>query len=255
MKTARSDEFLTREGRIRAATNLKAAGVDAVVVIGGDGSFRGAAVLQEEHGIRVVGCPGTIDNDLYGTEYTIGYDSAVNTAMRAIDNIRDTAESHNRMFFVEVMGRDAGFIALRTGIASGAEAVLVPESTTYIDQLIAKLEEGRKKKKSSAIIIVAEGDDEGGALSVARKVGERFARWETKVTVLGHVQRGGSPSAFDRILASRMGSCAVTALLAGKSDIMIGLDHGEMVNVPFSNAVKHNNQLNPQLVELVELLA
>lgn len=255
LKTARSEEFRTIEGRAKAAENLKKAGVEGLVVIGGDGSFRGAAALHSEHGIRVVGCPGTIDNDLFGTDYTIGYDTAVNTAVHAIDQIRDTADSHNRLFFVEVMGRDAGFIALRTGIASGAEAVLVPETTTYIGELIGKLEKGLKMQKSSAIIIVAEGDDEGGALEVARKVNEKFDGWETKVTVLGHIQRGGSPTAFDRILASRMGNAAVMALLKGSTDVMIGQRNGQMVEVPFAQAVKHHDALNPHLLELVEILS
>lgn len=255
LKTARSQDFRTVEGRATAAANLKAQGVEGLVVIGGDGSFRGAAALHAEHGIKVVGCPGTIDNDLYGTDYTIGYDTAVNTAVQAIDQIRDTADSHNRLFFVEVMGRDAGFIALRTGLASGAEAVLVPETTTYIDKLIDHLERGLKMKKSSAIIIVAEGDDEGGALDVARKVKEKFNGYETKVTVLGHIQRGGAPTAFDRILASRMGNHAVNALLKGSTDVMIGIHNNEMVEVPFGQAVKHHETLNPHLLELVDILA
>lgn len=255
LKTARSEEFRTEEGRAKAAAHLKEQGVEALVVIGGDGSFRGAAALHAEHGIKVVGCPGTIDNDLFGTDYTIGYDTAVNTAVHAIDQIRDTADSHNRLFFVEVMGRDAGFIALRTGIASGAEAVLVPETTTYIDRLIHHLEEGWKKQKSSAIIIVAEGDDEGGAVEIAKKVKEKFDRWETKVTVLGHIQRGGSPTAFDRILASRMGNHAVNVLVEGRSDVMIGQRDGQMVEVAFNQAVKHHEDLNPHLLELVDILA
>ncbi len=255
LKTARSDEFRTPEGRAKAAANLKQAGIEALVVVGGDGSFTGASLLHDEHGIRVVGCPGTIDNDLYGTDYTIGYDTAVNTAMHAIDQIRDTATSHNRLFFVEVMGRDAGFIALRTGIASGAEDVLIPETITYIDKLIAKLEHGLAQKKSSAIIIVAEGDDQGGAMEVAAKVKEKFQGWETKVTVLGHIQRGGSPTAFDRILASRMGSYAVKALMKGSNNVMIGQRDGEMVEVPFKQAIKHHETLNRQLLELVEILA
>ncbi|KAB2814703.1 6-phosphofructokinase [Phaeocystidibacter luteus] len=255
LKTARSEEFRTVEGRAKAAAHLKKEGIEALVVIGGDGSFRGAAALHAEHGIQVVGCPGTIDNDLYGTDYTIGYDTAVNTAVQAIDQIRDTADSHNRLFFVEVMGRDAGFIALRTGLASGAESVLVPETTTYIDELITKLEEGRKLKKASAIIIVAEGDDEGGALDIAKKVNEKFDAWETKVTVLGHIQRGGSPTAFDRILASRMGNSAVEALLKGSTNVMIGQRNNEMVEVPFTQASKHHETLNPHLLELVEILS
>lgn len=255
LKTARSTEFRTVEGRAKAAENLKRRGIEGLVVIGGDGSFRGANALCEEHGIRVVGCPGTIDNDLFGTDYTIGYDTAVNTAVHAVDQIRDTAASHNRLFFVEVMGRDAGFIALRTALASGAESVLVPETTTYIDELISKLEKGFKMNKSSAIIIVAEGDDEGGAMEVAKKVNAQFDGWETKVTVLGHIQRGGSPTAFDRILASRMGNAALTALMNGSTNVMIGQRNGEMIEVPFANAIKHHETLNKHLLDLVEILA
>ncbi|TNE29382.1 MAG: 6-phosphofructokinase [Bacteroidetes bacterium] len=255
LKTARSDDFRTIEGRAQAAANLKAHGIEGLVVIGGDGSFTGAAALHEEHGVKVVGCPGTIDNDLFGTDYTIGYDTAVNTAVHAIDQIRDTAASHNRLFFVEVMGRDAGFIALRTGLASGAEAVLVPETTTYIEDLTAKLEKNWKMKKSSAIIIVAEGDDAGGAIEIAKKVNAKFEGWESKVTVLGHIQRGGSPTAFDRILASRMGHAAVLALLAGSTDVMIGQKNGEMVEVPFKQAVKHHETLSKHLLDLVEILS
>lgn len=255
LKTARSDEFRTAEGRAKAAQNLTDRGVEGLVVIGGDGSFRGAVALREQFGIPVVGCPGTIDNDLFGTDYTIGYDTAVNTAVHAVDQIRDTADSHNRLFFVEVMGRDAGFIALRTGIASGAESVLIPETTTHIDELIAKLESGAAMKKTSAIIIVAEGDDEGGAFEIAKKVNEKFHGWESKVTVLGHIQRGGSPTAFDRILASRMGNHAVMSLLNGDTDVMIGQRDGQMVTVPFSQAVKHHESINPHLLDLVEILA
>lgn len=255
LKTARSDDFRTVEGRAKAAENLKARGIEGLVVIGGDGSFTGAAALHDEHGVKVVGCPGTIDNDLFGTDYTIGYDTAVNTAVHAIDQIRDTAASHNRLFFVEVMGRDAGFIALRTGLASGAEAVLVPETTTYIEDLTSKLEKNWKMKKSSAIIIVAEGDDAGGAIEIAKKVNEKFEGWESKVTVLGHIQRGGSPTAFDRILASRMGNAAVKALLAGSTDVMIGQKNGEMVEVSFKQAVKHHETLSTHLLDLVEILS
>ncbi len=255
LKTARSEEFRTEEGRAKAAKNLNSQGIEGLVVIGGDGSFRGAAALHKEHGIQVVGCPGTIDNDLFGTDYTIGFDSAVNTAVHAIDQIRDTADSHNRLFFVEVMGRDAGFIALRTALASGAESVLVPETTTYIDELILRLEKGLKMQKSSAIIIVAEGDDEGGAFDVARKVNEKFSGWDSKVTVLGHIQRGGAPTAFDRILASRMGYEAVLALLDGGTNIMIGQRDKDMIRVPFNQAVKHHETLNTKFLDLVDILS
>lgn len=255
LKSARSEDFRTEEGRAQAAANLKARGIEGLVVIGGDGSFRGATALAKEFGIRVVGCPGTIDNDLYGTDYTIGYDSAVNTAVQAVDRIRDTADSHNRLFFVEVMGRDAGFIALRTGLAAGVEAVLVPETHTSIDNLIDKLRADVLQKKSSGIIVVAEGDDAGGAYEVAEKVKAKFQAWETKVTVLGHIQRGGSPTAFDRILASRMGNEAVHALVRGEDKVMIGMVNQNMVCVPFERATKHHQEINKHLLDLVTALS
>ena len=255
LKTARSKDFMTKEGRQKAYDHLKAEGVDGLIVVGGDGSFTGASVFYEEFGIPVMGCPGTIDNDLFGTDYTIGYDTAINTVVAAVDNIRDTAESHNRLFFVEVMGRDAGLIALRSGIASGAEAVLIPETVTYIDRLIETLQNGYLQHKSSAIIIVAEGDDEGGAYEVAEKVGKKFSKYETKVTILGHIQRGGSPSAFDRVMASRMGNKAVEALLNGETKKMVGLQQGQLTLTPFDQAIKHHKAINPHLLELVEVLA
>ena len=255
LKTARSAEFRTPEGRKIAFEQLQKHGIEGLVVIGGDGSFRGAMALQEEFGIPVIGCPGTIDNDLFGTDYTIGYDTAINTVVEAVDNIRDTASSHNRLFFVEVMGRDAGFIALRSAIASGAEAVLIPETTTYIDSLISTLVNGWKRNKTSAIIIVAEGDEFGGAYEVAKAVNEKFTNWETKVTILGHIQRGGSPSAFDRVMASRMGNTAVDSLLKGETNKMVGLSHGAMVLVPFENATKHHHEINEHLLALVDVLS
>jgi 6-phosphofructokinase 1 len=255
LKTARSEEFRTPEGRQQAADQLKKAGIEGLVVIGGDGSFRGAMALNQEHGIQVVGCPGTIDNDLFGTDYTIGYDTAINTVVEAVDKIRDTADSHNRLFFIEVMGRDAGFIALRSGIASGAEAVLIPETVTYIDKLINLLKNGWKRNKRSAMIIVAEGDESGGAYEVAKQVKAEFPEWESKVTVLGHIQRGGSPSAFDRVMASRMGNEAVKALLAGENNQMIGMQAGKMVLVPFEKATKHHHEINKHLLELVDVLS
>jgi 6-phosphofructokinase 1 len=255
LKTARSKEFMTPEGRAKAAEHIKKAGIEGLVVIGGDGSFRGSMILHQEHGIPVIGCPGTIDNDLYGTDYTIGYDTAVNTVVQAVDKIRDTADSHNRLFFIEVMGRDAGFIALRSAIASGAEAVLIPETVTYIDSLIETLEKGWKRNKKSAIIIVAEGDDAGGAYTIAEKVKQKFSQWESKVTVLGHIQRGGSPTAFDRVMASRMGNAAVEALLAGETNKMVGLNSGQMTLVPFENATKHHKNVNQHLLHLVDVLS
>ena len=255
LKTARSEEFRTPEGRKIAYEALKKSGIEGLVVIGGDGSFRGAMALNQEYGIPVIGCPGTIDNDLFGTDYTIGYDTAVNTVVDAVDHIRDTADSHNRLFFIEVMGRDAGFIALRSGIASGAESVLIPETTTYIDKLINILETGWKRNKRSAMIIVAEGDETGGAYEVANQVKAKFPQWETKVTVLGHIQRGGRPSAFDRVMASRMGNEAVKALLAGETNKMVGLQQGQMTLVPFEKATKHHHEINTHLLELVDVLS
>jgi 6-phosphofructokinase 1 len=234
---------------------VRSNGLDGMIVIGGDGSFTGANLLSIEHDIPVIVCPGTIDNDLFGTDYTIGYQTAVDTALDAVDNIRDTAASHNRLFFVEVMGRDAGLIALRTGIAAGAEGILIPETPTDLNQLVNYLKTDFKKKRRSGIIIVAEGDSEGGAYEVAKKVQEQFPNWETKVTVLGHIQRGGKPNGFDRILASRMGHGAVLALKQGRNREMIGIKAGELVHVPVEKAIKHNATISPYLLDLVKALS
>ncbi|MFN4298918.1 MAG: 6-phosphofructokinase [Thermaurantimonas sp.] len=255
LKTARSEEFRTPEGRAKAAENLRKYGIEGLVCIGGDGSFKGASVLYEEHGIKTIGAPGTIDNDLYGTDSTIGYDTAVNTVVEAVDKLRDTAASHNRLFIVEVMGRDAGFIALRSGIACGAEAILVPETPTYIDVLIQKLREGWSRKKHSSIVIVAEGDESGGAYQVAEAVKANFNKYDVRVTILGHIQRGGSPSAYDRVLASEMGYAAVKGLIAGKYNVMVGRQGREIVYVPFEKAIKHNKELNRYLLEIAETLS
>jgi 6-phosphofructokinase 1 len=255
LKTARSADFMKPEGRKKAMDNIRAAGIEGLVVIGGDGSFKGALALHEEYGLPVVGAPGTIDNDLYGTESTIGYDTAINTVVEAVDKIRDTADSHNRLFFVEVMGRDAGFIALRSGIACGAEAVLIPETNTYTEALMERLEKGWNRKKSSAIIIVAEGDDSGGAIKLADLVKLRFPHFDTRVTILGHIQRGGSPSAYDRVLASELGSWSVRALIEGKTNIMLGRQCGKVVEVSFEKAVKHHRTINRDLEQLVHWLS
>ena len=255
LKSARSKRFMTPEGRAEAFEHLYKFGIEGLVVIGGDGSFRGAQVFNEEYGVRVMGCPGTIDNDLFGTDYTLGYDTAVNTVVQAVDKIRDTANSHDRMFIIEVMGRDAGFIALRSGIATGAEAVLIPETKTYIPELIHKLEVGWRRNKSSAIVIVAEGDDAGGAYDVAAKVKARFNKYDIRVTVLGHIQRGGSPSALDRILGSRMGHGAVMALLQGRTGEMVGVMNHQIVYTPFEKATKHHMDVSPYLLDLVEVLS
>ncbi len=255
LRSARSKDFRTKEGRKKAYENLKKENIDAVVAIGGDGTFTGALVFSQEYNIPFVGLPGTIDNDLFGTDNCIGYDTALNTVVEAVDKIRDTADSHHRLFFIEVMGRDAGFIALRSGIATGAEAILIPETKTYIPELIHKLEQGREHHKNSMIIIVAEGDDAGGAYDVAAKVKERFDYYDMRVTVLGHIQRGGSPSAYDRVLASILGNAAVNALLQGKENVMVGLVKNEISYTPFEKAIKHHQEINPQLLQLADILA
>ena len=255
LKSARCEEFRTSEGRAKAAAQLKKFNIDGVVAIGGDGTFTGAQIFTKEHGIPFIGCPGTIDNDLFGTDNTIGYDSALNTVIEAVDKIRDTADAHDHLFFVEVMGRDAGFIALRSGIAVGADAVLIPETETFVDSLIERLKIGKAHHKTSSIIIVAEGDDEGGAYEVARKVKEQYNHYETKVTVLGHIQRGGSPSASDRVLASILGKAAVEALLEGKKNEMAGVINRKVVFTSFAKAIKQHQQINKDLLNLAESLA
>lgn len=255
LKSARSETFKTKEGREKAFSTIQSSGMEGVIAIGGDGTFTGAKVFNSEYDIPFIGVPGTIDNDLYGTDLTIGYDTALNTVIDAVDKIRDTASSHNRLFFIEVMGKDAGFIALRSGIATGAEAILVPETTTYIDKLINKLEQGRRKSKTSGIVIVAEGDDAGGAFEVANKVKEKFDEYDTRVVVLGHIQRGGSPSANDRVLASQLGFSAVENLLKGEKNKMVGLVNNKLTLTPFEKAIKHNKSLNNQLIKLVEVLS
>jgi 6-phosphofructokinase 1 len=256
LKTARSKEFMEPEGRKQAYDNLKAAEIDAVVVIGGDGSLTGARVFCDEYyDIPFIGIPGTIDNDIYGTDYTIGYDTALNTVVEAVDKIRDTAGSHNRLFFIEVMGRDAGFIALKSGIACGAEAILIPEVQGQVHNLKNYLEKGFKRKKSSNIIIVAEGDEEGGAFAIAEKVKEDFKDYDTRVSVLGHIQRGGTPSAHDRVSASKMGFAAVEALMDDQKSIMVGFHNNEITHVPFSKVIKLKNRVNPDQLAMVEILS
>jgi 6-phosphofructokinase 1 len=256
LKTARSEEFRTPLGRKMAYDNLKKEGIDAVVVIGGDGSLTGARIFCDEYfDIPFVGIPGTIDNDIYGTDYTIGYDTALNTVVEAVDKIRDTASSHNRLFFIEVMGRDAGFIALRSGIACGAEAIFVPEVKNQAAGLKDYLEKGFKRKKSSNIIIVAEGDDDGGAMSIAEKVKEDFKEYDVRVSILGHIQRGGTPSAFDRVTASKMGYYAVIALMDDQKSVMIGIKDNEMVNVPFRKVIKMHKSVDEENLEMAEILS
>lgn len=254
LRSARCPRFHESKWRKLAFENLQAQDIDALVVIGGDGTYTGARVLGEETGLAIVGTPGTIDNDLYGTDYTIGYDTALNTALEAIDKIRDTAASHERMFFVEVMGKDAGFIALNAGLAGGAEAILIPEKVTDIDELIAHLEQARPSQ-SSSIIVVAEGDDAGGAAEIASRVKERWNHYDTRVSVLGHIQRGGSPTCADRVRSSRFGVAAVKALVDGEAGVAIGIKSNEVVYTPFEKAVKHHQKMNPALLEIVQLLS
>lgn len=256
LQSARSEAFRTPEGRLQAYENLQKRGIGGVVAIGGDGTFTGADIFCNEYpDIPIVGVPGTIDNDLYGTDYTIGYDTAINTAMEAIDKVKDTADAHNRLFFIEVMGRDAGFIAMYSGIATGAEAILVPESKTDINRLVDNLHNNFRKKKTSSIVIVAEGDDTGGAFEIAKLVHERFDKYDTRVTVLGHVQRGGSPTCMERVRASRLGMEAVKALLNGQSQIMVGVIHKDIAYTPFQKAIKHNRKVEPVLAHLAEVLS
>lgn len=254
IKTARSEEFMHREGRAMAAARLRQAGIEGLVAIGGDGTFHGAHYFWQEHRIPVIGVPGTIDNDLWGTDYTIGYDTAVNTAVEAIDRIRDTATSHDRIFFIEVMGRNAGFIALAAGVAGGAELILVPEDGMLPEAIHKTLSAGIARGKRSSIIVVAEGDEEGGALEIARKV-QQLGRYETRVSILGHIQRGGSPTAADRVLASRLGAAAVEALLAGDSDKMVGWVNHEVARTPLSETWEKKKPLDQGLYELASILA
>jgi 6-phosphofructokinase 1 len=254
LKTARSARFMTHEGLLQAAKNIKDNHVDALIIIGGDGSFKGAIELTKHIDIPVVGCAGTIDNDLVGTDFTIGYDTAINTVIDALDKIRDTAESHDRVFVVEVMGRDAGLIALRTSIASGAEALLVPELKNDTDALISKIKNWRSTK-SSKIIVVAEGDQTGGAYKVADIIKNNCPEFDVRVSVLGHIQRGGNPTCMERVNASIIGFNAVKALMNGYKNQLIGLIDKKISYTPFINAVKHIQHLNKDLEDLIEVLS
>ncbi|MBN2481191.1 MAG: 6-phosphofructokinase [Bacteroidales bacterium] len=254
LQTARCKEFFSFEGRKKAYEQLMLSGIDAVIIIGGDGSFTGAGIMSKEFDIPFIGIPGTIDNDLYGTDYTIGFDTALNTVVQAVDKIHDTATSHGRIFFVEVMGKEAGFVALQSGIACGAEGILIPEEKGDLNKIRKYLTDRARRKKSS-IIMVAEGEDEGGAISIANKMKEEFPDFDIRTTILGHVQRGGSPSAFDRIIASRMGKDAVEALMDNQKSIMIGVVNGEIVHVPLSKTVKLHKMVNMELLEMVDILS
>src|SRR5471030_3232335 len=254
LKTARSDAFKTPEGRKKAYDHLVEHNIDALIAIGGDGTFTGAKVFGKEYDIPIVGLPCTIDNDLQGTDFTIGYDTAINTVIDAVDKIRDTAESHERLFIVEVMGCDSGLIALRTGIAAGAEAIIIPESKTDITALFDRLDRGRKDK-SSKIVMVAEAEEAGGAFEIGRQVKEKYPNYDTRISILGHIQRGGRPSCMDRVLASRVGVAAVEALLAGHRNEMVGLIHNQIAYTPFEHATKHNTDINDDFLKIVEILS
>lgn len=255
LKTARSQEFMTPEGRQTAFDNMKKEGIDALVIIGGDGSLTGARQFAQEFDVPCIGLPGTIDNDLYGTDTTIGYDTALNTILSCVDKIRDTATSHDRLFFVEVMGRDAGFLALNSAIAAGAEAAIIPEFETEFDQLEEFIKNGFRKSKNSSIVIVAESPRTGGAMHYAERVKNEYPQYDVRVTILGHLQRGGSPSAHDRILASRLGAAAIDALMDGQRNVMVGIQNDKVVYVPFSKAIKNDKPIQRELVEVLKSLS
>ena len=255
LKTARSKEFMSVEGRAKAYAALQKHNIDGLILIGGDGTFRGAVKFFEEHTIPAVGLPGTIDKDLAGTDFTIGFDTAVNTAVSAIDKIRDTAEAHDRVFIVELMGRDAGYIALNSGIACGAEDILIPETTTHIDQVLNRIEADGKRKKTVQIIVVAEGDDFGGAAEVFNAIRERLPQLDVRTCVLGHIQRGGSPSYADRVLASRLGHSAVNALISGNTQVMAGIVNDQLVFTPFHKVVKGNTPISADMIDMIRVLS
>lgn len=257
LKSARSLEFRTPEGRAKAAENLRKAGIESLVGIGGDGTFRGGALFHQEHGISIVGCPGTIDNDLYGTDETIGYDTALNTAIQSIDRIRDTADAHDRLFLIEVMGRDAGFIALNCAVGSGAEMVLVPEALTDLPDVKDRLLTLMSSQQRSSIVIVAEGDGLGGAapLEAALRADPKFDKVDLRVTILGHTQRGGSPTARDRVLASRLGSAAVEALIEGHTNVMVGIINNEVALTPMRSVWSRKKTISYDLLKLTQMLS
>lgn len=255
LKTARSKEFTTIEGQRQAHETMKKEGIDALVVIGGDGTLTGARQFASEFDVPIIGLPGTIDNDLYGTDHTIGYDTALNTIMWCVDRIRDTATSHERLFFIEVMGRNAGFLALNGAVASGAEAAIIPEISTEVDQLAELIENGFRKSKNSSIVLVAESPVTGGAIGLAERVRKEYPQYDVRVTILGHLQRGGSPTAQDRIMASRMGAAAIDALLEGQRNVMIGEANDEIIYVPFSKAIKNEKPIDRELLNTLRRLS
>ncbi len=255
LKTARCQEFKTPEGRKVAYETMQREGIDALIVIGGDGSLTGARMLAQEYDVPCIGLPGTIDNDLYGTDTTIGYDTALNTILDAVDKIRDTATSHERLFFVEVMGRDAGFLALNGAIAAGAEAAIIPEFNTEVDQLEEFINNGFRKSKNSSIVLVAESEITGGAMHYAERVKNEYPQYDVRVTILGHLQRGGRPTAHDRIIASRMGVASIEALMEGQRNIMIGIENDQIVYVPFTKAIKNDKPIDRELVNVLNELS
>ncbi len=255
LKTARSKEFMTKDGMEKAYQQLIKNNIEALILIGGDGTFRGAVDFFSSYQIPAIGLPGTIDNDLFGTDFTIGFDTAVNTAVSAIDKIRDTAEAHDRIFLVEVMGRDAGYIALHSGIACGAEHIFIPEQKEKLNEILSSIQDDQRRKKMTSIIVVAEGDEFGGALELQKIIAKELPQLDTRVTILGHIQRGGSPSCNDRMLASRLGHAAVEALLAGRTQEMLGLVNGKIHFTPFTSCVKMHSPLPEDLLEMIEVLA
>lgn len=255
LRTARSKRFMTSEGRAQAAEHLRAYDIDACIAIGGNGTFTGAKIFSEEHNVPFIGIPGTIDNDLYGTDYTIGFDTAVNTAIDAVDKIRDTADSHNRLFFVEVMGRHSGYIALHTAIGSGASSVLIPEAETNLEDLKNVLRKNKARGKLFSVVIVAEGHPMGGAAGIAERIKDELASMEPKVTVIGHLQRGGAPTALDRLLASRLGHASVNELLAGRENVAIGIVNDLITTFPFEDAIYKEKKPDPALIDMASILA
>ena len=255
LKTARCQEFKTPEGRQIAYETMQKEEIDALIVIGGDGSLTGARLLAQEYDVPCIGLPGTIDNDLFGTDTTIGYDTALNTILDAVDKIRDTATSHERLFFVEVMGRDAGFLALNGAIASGAEAAIIPEFNTEVDQLEEFINSGFRKSKNSSIVLVAESEITGGAMHYAERVKNEFPQYDVRVSILGHLQRGGRPTAHDRIIASRMGVASIEALMEGQRNVMIGIENDQIVYVPFTKAIKNDKPIDRELVNVLHELS
>lgn len=255
LKTARCKEFMTAEGRKKAYENLKKRGINGLIIIGGDGSFKGAQIFSHEFDIPCIGIPGTIDKDIAGTDFTIGFDTAVNTAVEAIDKIRDTADAHDRLFIIEVMGRDAGYIALHSGIGTGAEHILIPEKKTDVEAVLSSLQEKERRKKLVNIVVLAEGDDFGGANHLATVVKERIPGFDVRVAILGHIQRGGAPSSMDRLIASRMGYSAVECLLEGRFNVMVGIMNNKMHYTPLDNAVKAKQKISDEWMKIVKILA